>query len=173
MRLEGVAIEYQIVRFPPLASPSWRAAWSPAPTVALAPSTALALSLALAASAVVIAAAAPGAAGAPGAAPSTGPGLLAAPALKPRPQGAGTEGPRVRVLGTVQDGGLPHPACDCPRCEAARRDPARRRYVASLAVLIGTTVAMLALAWWINYAETSGAAEAAAVGQGRPGVAPG
>jgi pyrroloquinoline quinone biosynthesis protein B len=36
----------------------------------------------------------------------------------------------------VQDGGLPHPACDCPRCEAARRDPARRRYVASLAVLV-------------------------------------
>ena len=45
-------------------------------------------------------------------------------------------------------------------------------HVASLGVLIGTTVAVLALAWWINHAETSGAAEAAAAGHGRPGAAP-
>lgn len=45
-------------------------------------------------------------------------------------------GPFVRVLGTVQDGGLPHPACSCDRCEAARHDPARKRWVASLAVVL-------------------------------------
>ena len=48
-------------------------------------------------------------------------------------------GPYVRVLGTVQDGGLPHAACDCARCDLARRDPARRRWVASLAVVIPRT----------------------------------
>ncbi|MDH3628503.1 MAG: MBL fold metallo-hydrolase [Acidobacteriota bacterium] len=41
-------------------------------------------------------------------------------------------GPRVLVLGTAQDGGLPHVACRCDRCEAARRDPASRRRVSSL-----------------------------------------
>ena len=44
-------------------------------------------------------------------------------------------GPVVRVVGTVQDGGLPHAACDCVRCEAARRDDTRRRNIASLAIL--------------------------------------
>jgi pyrroloquinoline quinone biosynthesis protein B len=46
------------------------------------------------------------------------------------------EGPRIRVVGTVQDGGLPHAACSCERCEAARRDPTRRRRVAALAVVL-------------------------------------
>jgi pyrroloquinoline quinone biosynthesis protein B len=46
------------------------------------------------------------------------------------------EGARIRVVGTVQDGGLPHAACGCERCEAARRDPARRRRVAALAVVL-------------------------------------
>ncbi|MEM7355151.1 MAG: MBL fold metallo-hydrolase [Acidobacteriota bacterium] len=45
-------------------------------------------------------------------------------------------GPFVRVLGTVQDGGLPHAACHCSRCELARHDPAQRRYVASLALVL-------------------------------------
>ncbi len=45
-------------------------------------------------------------------------------------------GPFVRVLGTAQDGGLPHAACSCVRCEAARREPARRRLVASLALVL-------------------------------------
>ncbi len=45
-------------------------------------------------------------------------------------------GPRIRVLGTVQDGGLPHAACTCIRCADARRNPDRRRHVASLAVII-------------------------------------
>lgn len=44
--------------------------------------------------------------------------------------------PFVRILGTAQDGGLPHAACACPRCEGARSDPARRRLVASLGVAI-------------------------------------
>ncbi len=42
---------------------------------------------------------------------------------------------RVRALGTAQDGGLPHAACTCERCEAARTDHARRRFVASLAII--------------------------------------
>jgi len=43
-------------------------------------------------------------------------------------------GPRLRVLGIAQDGGLPHPACSCVRCETARRHPSARRHVASLAL---------------------------------------
>lgn len=52
-------------------------------------------------------------------------------------------GPHLRVLGTAQDGGFPHVACDCPRCEAATRDPSLARSVASLALIepgIGTIV---------------------------------
>ncbi len=45
-------------------------------------------------------------------------------------------GPFVRVLGTVQDDGLPHVACSCDRCEAARTDPARRRRITSLALIL-------------------------------------
>src|SRR5690606_37452473 len=48
------------------------------------------------------------------------------------------DGPRLRILGIAQDGGLPHTACDCPRCHAARQDPRRASPVASVA-LIGTT----------------------------------
>lgn len=51
--------------------------------------------------------------------------------------GAAADGaPFVRVLGTVQDGGLPHAACRCDRCERARRDPGQRRLVASLALVL-------------------------------------
>jgi pyrroloquinoline quinone biosynthesis protein B len=39
------------------------------------------------------------------------------------------------VLGTAQDGGLPHVACTCPHCEAARHDASKRRGVASIAVV--------------------------------------
>jgi pyrroloquinoline quinone biosynthesis protein B len=42
-------------------------------------------------------------------------------------------------LGTAQDGGIPHAACSCERCEAARRDPARRRRIASLAIVVPST----------------------------------
>jgi pyrroloquinoline quinone biosynthesis protein B len=44
-------------------------------------------------------------------------------------------GVRVLVLGTAQDGGVPHPCCGCVRCLAARRDPARRRTAASIAIV--------------------------------------
>jgi pyrroloquinoline quinone biosynthesis protein B len=47
--------------------------------------------------------------------------------------------PYVVVLGTAQDGGVPHVSCSCPRCEAARRDPSRRRGVASIAVIVPST----------------------------------
>ena len=39
------------------------------------------------------------------------------------------------VLGTAQDGGVPHAGCHQPVCEAARRDPAKRRLVASLGIV--------------------------------------
>jgi pyrroloquinoline quinone biosynthesis protein B len=41
---------------------------------------------------------------------------------------------RFHILGTAQDGGLPHPGCSCARCEAARADPARVRKVACGAI---------------------------------------
>lgn len=39
------------------------------------------------------------------------------------------------VLGTMQDGGLPHIGCQCPRCQAAFENPALARYAASLALI--------------------------------------
>jgi pyrroloquinoline quinone biosynthesis protein B len=64
----------------------------------------------------------------------TAPGATAAPA-------AAAPAPRVVVvaLGTAQDGGVPQAGCDCSRCVAARRDPARRRRVASLALQLPAT----------------------------------
>jgi len=44
-------------------------------------------------------------------------------------------GNRVRLLGIAQDGGLPHAACDCVRCAAARKDPARASLVTSLGII--------------------------------------
>ena len=40
------------------------------------------------------------------------------------------------ALGTAQDAGVPQAGCDCARCVAARRDPGRRRRVASLALTL-------------------------------------
>jgi pyrroloquinoline quinone biosynthesis protein B len=47
-----------------------------------------------------------------------------------------SDGPRLRILGTIQDGGLPQAACRCRNCEAARRNTAARRCVASAAIII-------------------------------------
>ncbi len=52
------------------------------------------------------------------------------------------ERPHVRVLGSVQDGGLPHVACTCTRCDAARAPEAVPRYVASLAIVLPATHAV-------------------------------
>lgn len=41
---------------------------------------------------------------------------------------------RVHILGTAQDGGVPHPGCDCGHCKAARADPSKRRLVTSIAI---------------------------------------
>lgn len=41
----------------------------------------------------------------------------------------------ILVLGTAQDGGIPHIGCYCPNCLAAQRDPKRARLIASLAIL--------------------------------------
>ncbi len=61
-----------------------------------------------------------------GEAPKAGPAAI-------REKGSG---PYLRVVGTVQDGGLPHAACSCERCERARTEPAHRRHVASLAIVL-------------------------------------
>src|SRR4051812_5399107 len=47
--------------------------------------------------------------------------------------------PRIVVLGTVQDGGMPQAGCDCAHCSAARKNPALARHVASLAIHIPKT----------------------------------
>lgn len=39
------------------------------------------------------------------------------------------------VLGNMQDGGLPHAACRCPRCAAAFADPTQAGYAACLALV--------------------------------------
>lgn len=49
----------------------------------------------------------------------------------------------LRVLGTAQDGGLPHAACNCERCEAARGDPRRARRVAALALVTSDGVRLV------------------------------
>jgi pyrroloquinoline quinone biosynthesis protein B len=43
--------------------------------------------------------------------------------------------PRVLILGSAQDGGLPHLGCLCAYCERARREPAFRRAPACLGLL--------------------------------------
>ncbi|WAS91031.1 MBL fold metallo-hydrolase [Nannocystis punicea] len=53
-------------------------------------------------------------------------------------------GPALVVLGTAQDGGLPHVGCSCERCARARTDPGAGRKVASAAVVAG------AQAWLID-----------------------
>ena len=44
--------------------------------------------------------------------------------------------PFVRVVGTVQDGGLPHAACEHEGCRLARQGRAPARFVSSLAVVL-------------------------------------
>lgn len=74
--------------------------------------------------------------------PATAPGEPAAAppaAVDPPPlppAWSADEGPHLRVLGTAQDGGLPHAACTCERCEAARADPTRARRIASIALVL-------------------------------------
>lgn len=43
------------------------------------------------------------------------------------------------VVGTAQDGGIPHAACDGPYCRAARQSAERRRLIASLAIVLPGT----------------------------------
>jgi len=47
--------------------------------------------------------------------------------------------PRIVVLGTAQDGGMPQTGCDCAHCSAARKNPALARHVASLAIHVPKT----------------------------------
>ncbi len=54
--------------------------------------------------------------------------------LRTREERSGTR-VLVKVLGTAQDGGIPHPGCSCPNCERARREPGSARLIASLAVV--------------------------------------
>ncbi len=64
-------------------------------------------------------------------------GLAAASSLRagaPEIESRSPSGARARVLGTVQDGGLPQLGCERACCVAARRDPSRARRVASIGV---------------------------------------
>ena len=54
----------------------------------------------------------------------------------PPPDGPVTTSPYLLVLGTAQDGGLPHVACSCANCETARHDPTQRRLISSLALVL-------------------------------------
>ncbi len=54
----------------------------------------------------------------------------------PDPGAAPPAVPRLVALGTAQDGGLPHAACGCLRCAAARREPGLARRVASLGLVL-------------------------------------
>jgi pyrroloquinoline quinone biosynthesis protein B len=54
-----------------------------------------------------------------------------------------TTPPFIRVLGTAQDGGFPHAGCPCARCAAARRDPALRRRVACIALVLSDRVLLV------------------------------
>ena len=58
--------------------------------------------------------------------------LAPAPAEAPTPQ---APPPEAVVLGIAQDGGVPHAGCHQPLCVEARKDPSRRRRVASLGLL--------------------------------------
>jgi pyrroloquinoline quinone biosynthesis protein B len=40
----------------------------------------------------------------------------------------------VKVIGTAQDGGIPHIGCFCPNCERAWKDPRFSRFISSLAL---------------------------------------
>ena len=44
--------------------------------------------------------------------------------------------PRLVALGTAQDGGFPHAACECPQCDRARARPLDARLIASLALVL-------------------------------------
>lgn len=39
-----------------------------------------------------------------------------------------------KVIGTAQDGGIPHMGCFCPNCQQAWQEPQKRRLIASLAL---------------------------------------
>ncbi len=62
--------------------------------------------------------------------------LLLSVTTPPSPPPAGTEaGPEGVVLGIAQDGGVPHLGCLQALCVEARRDPTKRRMVASLGLV--------------------------------------
>ncbi len=56
-------------------------------------------------------------------------------AAEPAPGAAATRPPFVRVIGSVQDGGFPHVACNGLACRRARENGSHR-YVASLALIL-------------------------------------
>lgn len=41
---------------------------------------------------------------------------------------------KIEILGSVQDGGVPHLGCECDICESAREDPSEQKYIGSLLI---------------------------------------
>lgn len=55
---------------------------------------------------------------------------------KQRPENQDTTSPiLIKVLGTAQDGGIPHAGCYCPHCQQARSEPQFVRMISSVAIL--------------------------------------
>lgn len=51
--------------------------------------------------------------------------------------------PELVVLGTAQDGGMPHAGCRCVNCERARRDPGFRRLPPAVGIRAGDATALI------------------------------
>ncbi|MHC5012295.1 MAG: MBL fold metallo-hydrolase [Planctomycetota bacterium] len=79
-----------------------------------------------------------------------------------------SDGPHLRILGTAQDGGVPHAGCDCGTCTAALADPSARRRVSCAAIIGvgGRTLVVDATPDWTRQV----AALASALGRPPPAV---
>ena len=76
----------------------------------------------------------------------------------------------VLVLGIAQDAGVPQLGCSCARCQAAHRDPGKRRLAAALAVVDHTVERFWLIEATPNIVEQVGYVQAMAPGAALSGV---
>lgn len=69
------------------------------------------------------------------ASPASPPALTQRASARKNVETSAVQGPRIRILGTAQDGGFPHAACERERCQHARTTPEFARYIASIGIL--------------------------------------